>query len=468
MGLVTLNLTRAAHLMLSGKSHVLAVGDSQTVAIPHRLWAVWPRISPTRYHYVVMDSSNTSALVPSNTLGYGGTTNNYGGVRTDTSYGALTTGPNGILRPARTSTYASNTGDGSLLGTGTQINRRVQSGLDPNANGNFGYPWPDLSSAAVAGVARPWYHGTHLKCKSLWYNCPSMLSSFTHSFNRAGKSATDITTSNSATPLTGTTLLESTWTNTRTDDNDYDVATGGTGVLNDHDIQYRLYGTTGVDETGLNLIPQGVIVARCDAGGTIPWNSDGTGASFDAIGRSGAYVADWLNSYATQTVWQEYFTRTVLASAAKTVCPIMLGHNMDGASDYTGSTVNDVFRTNYQSFVQMLAAAHLAAFPSGEFVPLIIVPWRSGESSAFDTLARCQSAQAQIERMCSENGWPMVSLFEYFGQVAPFHMLHPSTAAEGEKVALALRDLLDRATRFAYSVRGSAGASGRSSRMVRR
>ncbi|NBW11573.1 MAG: hypothetical protein EBR82_26440 [Caulobacteraceae bacterium] len=295
-----------------------------------------------------------------------------------------------------------------------------------------------------------------------------MLTNFDHFFYRAGKSATTNASSLSVTSLTGTTILETGWTTTAADGAGYDVATGGTGVLNDHDIQYRLLAQTGINETGKNLIPQGVLVARCDSGGTIAWNADNTGASFDAIGRSGAYVADWSDNYATQTVWQEYMSRTVLAPAAKTVCPIMLGHNMDGATDYTGSNVNDVFRTKYQTFVQMLAAAHAAAFPSGEFIPLIIVPWRTGESSAFDTLARCQSAQTQLERMCSENGWPLLSLFEYFGQVAPFHMLHPSTPAEGEKIAGAIRDVLDRATGFRYTTRGAVGSGSARTMRLRR
>jgi hypothetical protein len=461
----SIGLAGPAAKILAGKCHLLFIGDSQSIGQFPRQWTMWPRYCPVRYHYVVLDPRNTSAQVMSNNLGFGGTNTDAGNLRTDTAYGALTTGPNGIMRPARCSSLTSNTADGSVLGSGMQLNRKSQSGADVSVAANLGYPWPDLAENAVSGVARPWYHNTHIKCKGLFYNCVSPLTSFDHSFNRAGKSATDVVTANAATPLVGTTIFETTWTNTRADDNDYDTATS-TGIFNDHDIQYRLYARAGVNETGLNLVPVGCIVARCDSGGTIPWNADGTGASYDHFGISGSRVSDWLNNYATQDHWQEYFTRTVLNPAGVTVMGIMLGHNVESGVDTTGDVCNDVWREGYEDFVNMLEAAYAAAFPTGSFTPLIIVPWRSGESSAFQSVALARSIQAQVERMCNENGWPMFSFFEYFNQVAPFHMLHASSIDDSHKLLAGMRDAMDRATGYQYAFGGAVG--GGSSRSLRR
>jgi len=463
MGKIAIGLNKVAAHILGGTAHLLANGDSQSIGSHPRMWVQWPRTCPLHYHYIVLDPANTTATAMGNNLGFGGTVTDAGNTRDNTSYGALTTGPNGIFRPARCNTQTGNTTDGSLIGSGSgfTLNRCIQAGGDGATLANMGCQWPSLDDNLVSGVARPWYHGTYVKCKSMWYTCTNQLTTFMQSFNRAGKSATDVVSANAATPLTGGTTIKGTpWTLTRADDGDYDVLTGGTGIYNDHDIQYRLYAAAGIDETGKVLIPVGAIVARCDSGGTIPWNEDGSGASFDHFGISGSYVNDWLNNYGTQTHWQEYFTQTVLAPAARTVLAIMLGHNMRSGTDYSGDTCLDLWRTEYESYINMLIAAHQAAFPSGEVLPLIIVPWRSGQQSAMQGLALAQSAQAQVERMCTDNGWSMFSFFEYFDQQAPFHMLHPTTIAEAEKLCNALRDTLDRETSFAYSRRGAVASRG--------
>jgi hypothetical protein len=259
------------------------------------------------------------------------------------------------------------------------------------------------------------------------------------------------------------------WTDVLTDAGTYDSSTDG--ISNDHECAIRMYSSSAVyDETGKMLIPLGGIFARCNVSGVIPWNSDNSGAGYDAIGRAGAYVSDWL-LYCTQAHWQAYFTATVLVPNAVTKIRIMLGHNVnpgtidvgdgDGAQAEQAANVTTTYwKKRYKAFIQRLKDAYAAAFPSGKLYIELIIPWASKQTSAMSNATLAADVNNVVKQIAAETGSTWFSFYDYWGGVAPFYNLHAWTPANGQMLAMALRDGMDRSTNYLYSTSGIIPPSG--------
>lgn len=439
------NLKRAAELELSGKCHSLHVGDSQSSQRTLGLWQYWPTFNPQKFHYFVAGGPNTTTSALCSGAGFGGNNIDAGNVRTDTSYGALTAAGT-MIRPTRGTDFTAGTGDGSNFSNGIQLNRLCVGGGDPNSRVNQGAPWPQWPGHDE----KPWYHGGRIKAKGIYMTCTDELPSHDYRIFRTGVSATNNSASYKAVTFTGTTIKEGPWTDPHLDTGTYDT----TGAIpNDHDLQLRLSASGGHDESLYNLLVLAAIFARCDASGVIPWNADNTGYGYDFFGVSGSNAIDWDEEYADQALWQEHHERTVLVPDKRTVGWFMLGHNYPAEYDASTNAVDAAL--HYANFINKVKAAHDAAFPSGEFVPVMIVPWRNVvESTKMSTLARCDAYQAACEAQARANGFGFFSFYEYFAQTSPFNQLHPESLFDVSILCLALRDTLDRVTNGEYSPLG--------------
>ena len=330
-----------------------------------------------------------------------------------------------------------------------------------HANSSRQAPWPTLP----ANSSQPWFHGTHMKAKVVVWKDAATLDKFAIYILRQGTSANNSTSAARVqvdVSASSTGPVASGWTTALTDAANYD--SGASGILNDHECSIRLYSSSVVyDETGKAIIPIAGIFARCNSGGTIPWNSDNSGCGFAAMGRAGANVSNWLN-YCTQDHWQAYFTATVLVPNAVTKIRIMLGHNLDSVGidvgdgdgalpEQTGTpaTTTAAWKKRYKALIERLRAAYMAAFPSGKVCFELIVPWRSGQTSSMTDATTAANVNLVIKQIAAETNSSWFSFYDYWNGVAPFWALHAWQPANGDMLASALRNSMDRATNYRYS-----------------
>jgi hypothetical protein len=330
-----------------------------------------------------------------------------------------------------------------------------------HANSSRQAPWPTLP----ANSSQPWFHGSHVKAKIVVWKDSDTLDAFAIYMLRQGTSASNSTPANRVqvdVSAASTGPVASPWSDVLADQANYD--SGASGILNDHECSLRMYSSSAAyDETGKTLIPLCAIFARCDAGGTIPWNLDNSGCGFAAMGRAGAGVSNWLN-YCTQAHWQAYFTATVLVPDACTKIRIMLGHNLDGGTSDVGdgdgpqaeqtgtpATTTAAWKKRYKDLISRLRSAYMAAFPSGKVCFELIVPWRSGQTSSMTDATTAADVNRVIKAIAEETGSAYFSYYEYWDGVAPFWALHAWQPANGDMLATALRNSMDRATNYRYS-----------------
>ena len=440
----TVVTTSANHGYVTGDTVVIA-GQSGTVDI-----------NGSR---VVTVTGATTFTVPVNCLAGGGT----GGTAT-LAVSSYSLGPSRMNR--FTADIAANTIN---TANGWVLPRQIAS-TPAHTNGQRTSAWPTLP----ANSSQPWFHGTYMKAKVVLWKDATTLDKFaiyllrqgTTTSNNNGATRTQVDVSGSATGPAA-----SGWTDVLTDLTTYDSSSNG--IVNDHECAVRLYSSSAVyDETGKTLIPLCAIFARCNSGGTIPWNSDNSGCGYDAIGRSGCYVSDWLN-YATQAQWQAYFTATVLVPNAAAKVRIMLGHNVNPSGsdvgDGDGSQVEQsgspglttsYWKKRYKALITRLKAAYAAAFPTGTLAVEIIIPWRSGQNSFMADATSAANLNSVVKEIAAETGASWFSFYEYFNGSAPFYNLHAWTPANGQMIAMALRDAMDRATGFTFSSQGPIAVQG--------
>jgi hypothetical protein len=448
---ITSNSAANPTVVTCSANHGLVTGD--TVTIANQSGTV--SINGSR---VVTVISATTFSVPVNCLAGGGTSGTVS--LTITSYG---------MGAARINRYVSDIAAGTSIATNGMVLTRQLSPAS-HANSSRGAPWPTFP----ANSSQPWFHGSHTKGKMVVWKDSATLDKFALYMLKQGTSSSDsgFASRVQADVSAGSTGPNATgWTAALADDGDYD--TGTAGILNDHECAIRLYSSSAVyDETGKTLIPLSGIFARCDSGGTIPWNSDNSGCGFDSVGRAGGGVSTWLVQM-TQAHWQAYFTATVQVPDACTKIRIMLGHNLDQSGidvgDGDGSQVEQsgtpalttsYWKKRYKALIERLRAAYVAAFPSGKVCFELIIPWRSVQTSSMTDATTAADVNRVIKEIAEETGSSWFSFYDYWNGVAPFWALHAWQPANGTKLADALRDGMDRATNYQFAEGGVVDSSG--------
>jgi hypothetical protein len=449
--------------LMQGKTHSLFFGDSQhaesRVNTPTGTDLFMRMIVPNlRPHYLV--GPGTSATLSQTaffTPGFTATgltfTSSYGNTVTDVNYGAgtPTLGRAGASLLA-TLDFADNTDLGAGNGQALQMMRQASAnGPTPS---NRSYSWP-LNN----GSNRPWFHGEHVKSRMIVQGRASGgWNQIDIATRRVGLSANNSSAFVTCTIAATETIQATSWTAALADAGNYQ--TTASGLLNDHYVQCTARTTAGYNENGLTLLIPAWQVARCDSGGVIPWNADNTGLGMDFFGRSGASCADWASNYWSQAQWQQYFAATVLVPNAHVTVGIMLGHNVNGAGEQSGNLVTATWSTNYQTIITRIRNAFAAAFPSGTLNLLLIVPWRCTEESNFmNSTASCDSLQAAVEALAAANGAAWFSYYMYYNKAAAIPDLHPDSQFQGETLARAFRDAIDRSTNYAFTTHGGVGGS---------
>lgn len=379
-----------------------------------------------------------------------------------------------VMHGVRTSRFTADIA-ADTLNTSSGLILSRQTSPASNANSSRQAPLPTFPTNG----GQPWFHGTRVKAKMVLWKDSSTLDKFAIYLLRQGTSAnnsnlgtrTQVDVSGASTGPVGTG-----WTDVLVDAGTYDVA--ALGINNDHECAIRMYSSSAVyDESSRLLIPLCGIFARCDAAGAIPWNSDNSGFGYDALGRSGAYVSDWLN-YCTQADWQAYFSATVLVPNQVCKITIMLGHNCspttidvgdgDGAQAEQAANVTTTYwKKRYKVLISRLRAAYIAAFPAGRIEFELIVPWVSVQNSSMSNTTLAADINSKIKEVADEEGCAYFSFYEYWNAQPPFYNLHAWTPGNGKMLARALRDGMDRATNFAHSTLGSMNGEGMRNRSFR-
>jgi len=447
-GAITSNSAANPTVVTTTSNHGLVSGDVVTIA------SQTGTVSINGTHTVTVTAANTFTIPVDCTAG-GGTGGTFSFNVSSYSIG-----------PVRITRFVSDIAADTVNSANGLILPRQNSPAS-HTNGSRQAAWPTFTSNS----SQPWFHGSHVKAKIVVWKDAATLDRFAIYVLRQGTSSNN---NNEGTRVqvdvsaAATGPVASDWTDVLADAGNYDVSVNG--INNDHECALRLYSSSAVyDETGKTLIPLGAIFARCNASGVIPWNADNSGAGFDAIGRSGAYVSDWLN-YCTQAHWQAYFTATVLVPNQVTKIRIMLGHNCnpgtidvgdgDGAQAEQAAGLTTVYwKKRYKAFIDRLKAAYAAAFPSGKLHLELIVPWVSRQSSATSTPTTAADINRVVKEVAAETGASWFSFYDYWNGVAPFYNLHAWTPANGQMLATALRDAMDRATNYKYSDQGPLPAS---------
>lgn len=415
---------------------------------------------------VITVTGATTGTVPVNCLAGGGT-----GGTGSINVSSYSLGP--VRMNRFTADIAANT-----INTANFIMMPRQIASTPaHTNGQRTSAWPTF----VSNSSQPWFHGTYMKGKVVLWKDSSTLDKFAIYLRRAGHTTNNdnLATKTQVDVSAATTgPIASGWTDVLTDLTTYDSSTNG--IVNDHEVAIRMYSSSAVyDETGKTIIPLGAIFARCNSGGAIPWNADNSGCGYDAIGRSGCYVSDWLN-YATQAQWQAYFTATVLVPDYRTKIRIMLGHNVNPSGsdvgDGDGSQVEQsgspgiptsYWKKRYKAFIARLQAAYAAAFPTGALSIELIVPWKSGQNSFMADSTSAAALNTVVKEIAAETGASWFSFYDYFNGSPPFYNLHAWTPYNGQMLAMALRDGMDRATDYQYATSGRVDTSGARNRSWR-
>lgn len=456
---VHFNLEPSAKLILQGLCHHIHIGDSQSSDVFLRWTNHFISYVGKRLHYYVASSSQAGNQCFSNYLPTGSgnfSTTNHSG--SSNAYTGLTAA-NTFFRPALSQAYSANLAENTAFGSGIFLCRKCNANADPNAPANTGGQWPDVY-VGLAGF-RPWYHNTYMRAKLITHQVTAAneLTSFKMYMLRQGINSNNSSTIQTAS-LTGTIVKETGWTTALTDAGNY-VTANDFGGPNDHEVGVRIWADASTDETSKNLLLLGAVFQRCTSGGvaisdTNPYSNASYQYGYDFVGVSGRTCAELADSYQPQSTWQEYFTRTVMNPEAQTVGIFCLGHN-GGALDYSNSADATTAATKYKEYVQKVAAAHLAAFPSGKFIPVLCVPWHSPtEANAMNTVAKALGFHNAVAKVARDNGWGFVSFFEYFNRQQPFNQLHPESISEVHEICRAFRHILDDATDYTFSSNPSA------------
>lgn len=465
----------ASALALAGDAHIIRMGDSVhadtrnfTPAHTWNLRIVYPHL---RWSYMVAAGGSTGAVNFSfcgSLAGASRTITTYGdAARTVTDIGGA--GPK-LIRPTRNIAFSGDIASGTLLSAANYTGGiTIQRAFSASANSatNQLYSWPKHGANS-----RPWFHDSaagdaYIKGKLIvGMQSATQCEQFAIHLKRWGVTLANADVSANLectipTPADGA-YAETEWTAVVADDGDYHATAGD--QYNDHALQIGIAtAAAAYNETGLSLNLVAGVFARCNSGGTIATNARGAACGYDAFGRSGSYVGDWSDNYATQDQWQQYFTCTVKNPLAITVMDIELGRNVNttGSAEATGGTVNAGWTTNYQAFITKLQAAYAAAFPTGIlYINLKMPPICTDADNGVFTTARCDAMQDRIIALSNSNprvGW--ASFYEYFNHADPIEQLHPMDDIDGIKIATADRDMMDRATNFRYSTLGMAGGS---------
>lgn len=466
--------SEAAAIVLSGAGRVDGCGNSLMTPNLDYLWYdSFPRALGTRvrWHYFVASGQNASQCMSQN-LGYGSigsvTTNDCGSVRTETTYEvpAATGVTARIMGPCRIHKLDL-VGDGVNFGSGIILPRQIAA-TPAHSNAQRNTPWPCLASNA----GEPWFHNTYMKGKLVyWVATANNLDEFNVNLLRQGNNANNSSSSTAHTNAASADHISSTpWTPALTDAGTYDTSTNG--VPNDHEVALRINGKTGYSEANKILIPLAAVFARCDSGGTVPANANGTRASYCMVGRSGCYVSDWLN-YCTQTDWQEWFTATILSDDVPVMVDFFaLDHNISPSGidvgDVDGSQVEQssnvttsYWKKRYKALIARRKAAYLAAFPTGKYIPIVIVGHPVPGSSAMNTTVpgRITDVNRVSKEIALESDGGWFSFAECFqaadGTWQPaFVNLHPWTPENGRILAETLMAAMDAATNNIYAPLG--------------
>lgn len=458
-----------ATLMLRGCAHILCLGDSQSyIGRAHTLFNRYlPASLKVRWNYVIWgvaggQSTNYGFSSAPSTPITSCTTTLYGGNATDYTSGA---GTAALGAPTWRHAFSGDSTDTDWDGGGGawQLMR-----LASNTTTGKQMPWPlDCGNGNA-----PWYHGEYVKSLHVVQGMAAGTGvlSFDMGIARRGVSApSNAETWKTITVADTATIQALAFSDPLADAGNYATGTSA-GNVNDHLIYVNQRCTTAYNENGLSLVIMKTMVARCDSGGTITWNNtDGlnSGAGFDTIGRSGSAITDWETNYWTQTQWQEYFAATVFVPNLVTVMPIMLGHN---GTQYSGSAVTAAFTASWLAFISKIRAAYEAAFPIAIYPTrklhiMIVQPWYSTRDNNFfqatgvaggrSMLAAYQAIAAQT----ADCSW--CSLFNYFGEAAPFDSLHPDDETSGWMLSNAFMDMLHRSTNFRYTTQGAVASTTR-------
>ena len=481
------NIGAIADALLSGRGHFENLGDSQsTPALDYVFWDAFPQMlhSRVRPHYMVVSGQNAAQVAGANSTGYassGSPTTADNATTYDKTYyedAAAAQLTARIMGPCRVHAYTANVAADTIIGNGITLSRQQATAIThSNANRSA----PHATSAGNGG--EPWFHNTYMKGKLVYWvptTAANNLDELGIAIIRQGLTGGGTNTSARTQHVnsSGADVIAATaYSAALTDGGGYQTDTGG--IVNDHDVSLQLRSASAgtYAETGKVLIPLAGVFARCDSGGTIPTNADGSYCAYSSIGRGGSRVSSWLN-YCTQTDWQRWFAATMEGAAPTFIDCYTLGHNIasetidvgdgDGAvAEYAGSTLNSVWKKRYKALMARRKAAFLAAFPSGNYIgPLVIVPWTAavdcGTYSGNSTRTEALNTAAKEAAVESNGGY--ISLIDYFrasdGTLqAPFTTLHPWTPANGHMISLAIMDCLDRNTSFRYSAVGRTSGS---------
>lgn len=413
-----------------GGAHIHVTGDSQaTYAGPsannnNYIWSNGLLAAMRQqWDYLSLDCVNSSAQNPARSA-ISGTNVAYGSYtlgRDQTTYSAYSGVP--YITDGSPITFAANIADGTLLGSGFTMN-----GQGTIAAANFN--WPHTFE-----TGQPWYYGSHTRAALVYWDVATTLRQFTLQLARVGGSANNASAGvDLALPAATGLLQRSAFTAALADQGNYQTVGGG-NYPNNHELRLRLYSANGgYDETGLSLMPLSAIFARSDSAGNFTTKRDGGRLGFSMTGRAGAYVSDYL-LYANQSQWQNYFSNVMLPTAnQRAVLISMFGHNADGATEVVGGRYTALFRDNWITLIRRQMLAMQAAFPGVRPIPLVIAPWRSGESGANNTAALARSLHERAQEVATAVGGDFFSFPALFNFGETAYTLHPQQYGIGAQL----------------------------------
>lgn len=385
-----------------------------------------------------------------------------------------------VMGPIRATVFPRDTAANTAsTANGIMLPRQTGSATNPHTNSNRTAPHP--SFPANSGL--PWFYSTYIKAKYVMWFSANALAKFAIYAFRQGNGGSSTTTASSRTQvdISGTVFpddsegpVSSGWTppvNDESTASGYYTTVASGGVKDDHEVAIRSYTSTDAyDETGKAVMPLCAVFARCNSSGVM-FEGRSYGCGYDAMGRSGATVTDWLN-YCTQQDWQYYFAATMLVPDGRVKIRIRFGHNLettdidanigDGAVKEYDSGASDKlanWRTRYVAFINRLKAAFAAAvsssqLPAGSRLTIELeVPWVSGESSKTSEIPN--EVNAAVKQVAAETGASWFSFIDYWNGSRPFYSLHAYTPAQGQMLAMARLDAMTRATNLAFTAAGA-------------
>lgn len=385
-----------------------------------------------------------------------------------------------VMGPIRATYFPRDTAaNTAVTANGIMLPRQTASASNPHTNANRTSPHPSI----VANNGLPWFYGTYMKAKYvMWYSAKALAKFAIYAF-RQGNGVSSTTTASSRTQVDLTTTVfpddpegpvSSGWTppvNDESTASGYYTTVASGGVKDDHEVAIRSYTSSATyDETDKSFMPLCAVFARCDIGGVM-FGGRSYGCGYDAMGRAGATVTDWLN-YCTAQDWQYYFAATMLVPDGRVKIRLRFGHNLettdidanigDGAvKEYDSGAADKLahWRTRYVAFIERLRAAFAAAVAAGQ-LPAgstlrfeLEVPWVSGEASKTSEIP--SEINAAVKQVAAETGASWFSFIDYWNSLRPFYTLHAYTPAHGQMLAQARLDAMNRATNQEFTTAGA-------------